>query len=402
MNKQIGFKDDQFIIEFEYKPEAATVEPLKDTGFKYDPDSKQWLMPHAEGVANSQFLMLALSDGYELNNEAKVALQNPPARASASTGLQCDYIDIESAITSEPPEIDFVLPGLIAGTVGSIIAPGATGKGYLALALGFSLAARLPLCGGVFERPKKAGCAVLFCGEDKAIELQRRIHAFGQWLHTQYPEDPGRVQQIIADCNAVDDAGRRQLSISSEHGHSVQLMDDLGHINNHVRESLLQAADGSRLIIIDTFRRFYGGDENSSGQVNDFLCALENIAEKSGSTILFTHHANKGAVLNGQTAEAGAARGSSVLTDNIRWQLNLATMTEAEAPTYDINPAYRKDFVQIVLPKANYVANSNGTTWVERKKGGVLEHVEWSENEPKPKSGKPKKGDLRTVQGGRK
>ena len=385
LQRKIGFENEHFVVQFEYNSVLINQIKLIESG-AYDADNKRWIIPANNKSALKSLELFALANSFTFSEAATQAIRNPPGQKL--TGLKCDYIDIANAMTSPPPAIDFVWPGLIAGTVGSIVAAGATGKGFLAMACGFSIASQIPLCGGVFDAPKK-GRAVLFCGEDKAIELQRRIHAFGAWLHTQYSRD--RVAEIIADCKKD-----QKLSISSEHGNSVQLMDDRGQVSEPVKQSLLKAADGSRLIIIDTFRRFYGGDENSSGQVNDFLCTLEEISETTGSTILFTHHANKGAVLNGQTDVAGAARGSSVLTDNIRWQLNLATMTEAEAPDYDINPAFRKDFVKVVLPKANYVANQNGTTWVVRKKGGVLEHVELS------KPNKPQKGDLRTVQGGRK
>ena len=48
-------------------------------------------------------------------------------------------LDIMAAFTNEPPELDFIWPGFLAGTVGALVAPGATGKSFFALeaAMGF-------------------------------------------------------------------------------------------------------------------------------------------------------------------------------------------------------------------------------------------------------------------------
>ena len=42
-------------------------------------------------------------------------------------------IDLMWAFENEPPPLDFIWPGFLAGTVGALVAPGATGKSYWAL-----------------------------------------------------------------------------------------------------------------------------------------------------------------------------------------------------------------------------------------------------------------------------
>ncbi|WP_223925546.1 AAA family ATPase, partial [Aeromonas caviae] len=37
------------------------------------------------------------------------------------------------AFQQEPPQLDFIWPGFLAGTVGALVAPGATGKSFWAL-----------------------------------------------------------------------------------------------------------------------------------------------------------------------------------------------------------------------------------------------------------------------------
>lgn len=42
-------------------------------------------------------------------------------------------IDVLAAFEHEPPVLDFLWPGFLAGTVGALVAPGATGKSFWAL-----------------------------------------------------------------------------------------------------------------------------------------------------------------------------------------------------------------------------------------------------------------------------
>ncbi|MDR2880919.1 MAG: flavodoxin-dependent (E)-4-hydroxy-3-methylbut-2-enyl-diphosphate synthase, partial [Azoarcus sp.] len=49
-------------------------------------------------------------------------------------------IDLRSAFKNEPPVLDFIWPGFLAGTVGALVAPGATGKSFWALEAAMSIA----------------------------------------------------------------------------------------------------------------------------------------------------------------------------------------------------------------------------------------------------------------------
>ncbi|WP_256380367.1 AAA family ATPase [Oceanimonas sp. GK1] len=61
-------------------------------------------------------------------------------------------LDLMSAFTETPPQIDYVLPNMIAGTVGALIAPGGAGKSILALQLATQIAGGPDLLGlGKFQ-----------------------------------------------------------------------------------------------------------------------------------------------------------------------------------------------------------------------------------------------------------
>ena len=49
-------------------------------------------------------------------------------------------INIMEAFQQEPPQLDFIWPGFLAGTVGALVAPGATGKSFWALEAAMSIA----------------------------------------------------------------------------------------------------------------------------------------------------------------------------------------------------------------------------------------------------------------------
>ena len=90
---------------------------------------------------------------------------------------------------------------------------------------------------------------------------------------------------------------------------------------------------------------------------------------------MLTHHTNKAATLSGNGDMQQAIRGSSALTDTIRWQANLVGMTEAEADRFGIEPEKRRYFVRLELPKVNYGESPMGV-WMRRQPGGCLQRVD--------------------------
>ncbi|MEX6395990.1 AAA family ATPase [Providencia hangzhouensis] len=77
---------------------------------------------------------------------------------------------------------------------------------------------------------------------------------------------------------------------------------------------------GTALIMLDTLRRFHIEEENASGPMAQVIGRMEAIAAATGCSIVFLHHASKGAAMIGTGDQQQASRGSSVLVDNIRWQ----------------------------------------------------------------------------------
>lgn len=134
---------------------------------------------------------------------------------------------------------------------------------------------------------------------------------------------------------------------------------------------MLKIADGKRLMFVDTIRRFHLLNENDSGEMAQLVGILEKIGKQTGCSIIFLHHTNKSAAINGQGDMQQASRGSSVLVDNIRWQGFISGCTKEEAKLYNIDETRRGYFVRAGVSKQNYGPPVEDI-WCERKEGGIL------------------------------
>ncbi|EPC1767766.1 MULTISPECIES: helicase RepA family protein [Pseudomonadota] len=269
-------------------------------------------------------------------------------------------IDLRAAFENEPPALDFIWPGFLAGTVGALVAPGATGKSFWALEAAMAIACSAAGGDLVGLAPACTGRVVYFAGEDPEVALVRRIHAIGQHLNQQAREN-------IAE----------NLTIKPVMGTLMNVLDDAQ------RAALIKFCSGARLIVLDTLSRIHDRDENSNGDMAKLVATLEHIAARTGASVLYLHHVSKGSAREGQTDQQQAARGASALIDNARWCGFVAKMTEDEAKSlsdraYDRQPIgkdRRGFFVRFGVSKQNYDATPHDQ-WYQRRDGGVLLPVE--------------------------
>ncbi|MBB2969835.1 helicase RepA family protein [Mesorhizobium sp. RMAD-H1] len=269
-------------------------------------------------------------------------------------------IDLRAAFENEPPTLDFIWPGFLVGTVGALIAPGATGKSFWALEAAMSIACSVAGGDLVGLAPAHTGRVVYLAGEDPEPALIRRVHAMGQHLD-----------------QAAREAIAENLTLEPIMGQGKNVMDD-----RQLRRLIGDYA-GARLIVLDTLSRIHNCDENSNGDMARLIGQLEKIAVGTGAAILFLHHVSKGSARDCQTDQQQAARGASALIDNARWCGFVAKMTEDEAQrfsdrSYDGEPIgndRRGYFVRFGVSKQNYDTTPLDR-WYLRHAGGVLLPVE--------------------------
>lgn len=148
-------------------------------------------------------------------------------------------INILEAFAAAPPPLDYVLPNMVAGTVGALVSPGGAGKSMLALQLAAQIAGGPDLL-GVGELP--TGPVIYLPAEDPPTAIHHRLHALGAHLSAE-------ERQAVAD------------------GLLIQPL--IGSLPNIMAsnwfEALKRAAEGRRLMILDTLRRFHIEEENASG-----------------------------------------------------------------------------------------------------------------------------------------
>lgn len=253
-------------------------------------------------------------------------------------------LDIRKSFTVQPPALDFVLPGMISGTVGALVAQGGAGKSWIALEIGIAVAGGPDL----LEIGIPAHGRVLYLpAEDPTVALSHRLYAAREAV-------AGSIDHLAETLEIVPLMGRAVDLLAPAWAEAIERM-----------------ATGARLMIIDTLRRFHSADENSAGEMARLLSILEGICARTGASILFLHHTSKGASLNGGGDAQQASRGSSVLVDNVRGgQLNLLGMSVDEARAHGVE-AERKSFVRLTQAKANFGAPLPDM-WFKRVDGGLL------------------------------
>lgn len=264
-------------------------------------------------------------------------------------------IDIISAFENDPPTLDFIWPGFLAGTVGALVAPGATGKSFLALQAAMSIACSVAGGDLVGLRPRHTGRVVYLAGEDPPPALINRLHAIGRHL-------PANARAAIAE----------QLTLEPIMGERMNVME------RRQLARVIERCAGSRLVILDTLSRIHQLDENSNSDMARLIATLEHVAAQTGAALLFIHHVSKGSAREGQADQQQAARGASALIDNARWCAFVARMSEDEAERlsdriHDRAPISerRNLFVRFGVSKQNYEATPLDR-WYQRHEGGVL------------------------------
>lgn len=263
------------------------------------------------------------------------------------------------ASASTRPALDFILPGLLAGTVGLIVGQGAVGKSMLALHIGLGVATGQPIAGGLWQ-PASTGPVTLIFGEDAPEILQERLY----WLRAAAGISEDEAEEIDT-----------RLDVRSADGVDMRIMQRTAgrFAPGPFYETLRELCGGQRLVIIDPLAFLSDADENDNGAMTQLVRTLQGIAADTGATILVLHHVGKGG--EGDREEWTAARGASALTTACRWQVYLRPPTKAEQERYGIDDGMRQHWIRCAVVKSNY-GPPQPEQWLFRGQGGVLERRE--------------------------
>mgnify|MGYP005849497587 CR=1 FL=1 len=240
--------------------------------------------------------------------------------------------------------MEYVLPGFLLGTVGAFIGRGGVGKSYAGLEMSVMIATGADLLGLGEHR---LGKVLYLSMEDPAGVIRDRIRAVATRLTGV------QIDRLIEN-----------LDVRPLVGAGIDIMDDVW------LSAIISQGAGSRLIVIDTFRRSHLKNENDSADMGFALHRLEVIAARTGAAVLYLHHSRKGSYYS-DSDDQGASRGSSVLADHARWQCFLSLMTEEERKRGNVPIESRDRVVKLGIHKQNY-GPSFQPRWCIRQDDGVL------------------------------
>lgn len=280
-------------------------------------------------------------------------------------------LDIASILRTPPPALDFVLPGLLAGTAGLLVGAGGVGKTMLELQLAVLLATGLgrydPLLGEDYTKdfPAQPQKVVLIAAEEPKEILWHRLHAIVQSLDQRHLLPEGiswaefleRASEHLHVCAL---AGSQRLNLLTK-----------GLTPTRDAADLVEVAKGARLVIIDPLRQVHLEDENRSEVASALMSVFKIAAARSGAAFVVAHHISRAAALNGYSHTADAARGATAFKDDARWQANLIPASKELLKARGILSSQAALYAELTDGKPNY-GPTRPPVLLRRSAGGVL------------------------------
>lgn len=336
-------------------PGAGSQAAYQSKGSTAVPDnSSNWRFPQGGGHTYSRE-STALADGVPTSDEA--LRQRVTGRAEA---IMRSAISAEAVIKGEDIRLEYILPGLVRGTLGLVVGTGASSKSMLALYAAISVALGRDLFGLFPDHEFIRGRVVFLSLEDARLPLAQRYQRLLRSL-------PQSLQKEII---AAEEEGWLFVVPQLEVGLHPFVRDPK---TREIRETedllvLEEITRGTVLLAVDTLSVLSGPngiDENSNSDMGPLISSLNRIAGRNGCAIMLLHHVAKG-------DDTGSGRGASAIGDNARWRLSMRPMSREEAKeVFGHEQAdERLSWVRVEWTKQNY-APPRESMWLQRE-GGLL------------------------------
>jgi hypothetical protein len=303
----------------------------------HEKESLKKAVEWAEGIEKVLSMPKPISQGIQFLSEKEVnfLLEDAP-----ETPRLINYLDGK-----------YLKPFIRKGIVGMLVGAGGVGKTHALVQLAISIATGTNWLGKFpIERP---GHVFMGLGENAEEDIHRLLRKVVKSLskqdqeHTFFEKDP------------FLEASKR-LAVMSVTGSDATFIHQ--GFPTAFFETLLsqlkarEPEEGWSCIILDPISRFLGADaETDNAAATRFISLLERITLelKGNPTVLFGHHMNKSGVGSKNTDQA-AARGSSAITDGVRWQANLERMRKEEGD--DDNDSFNLNQITLRTVKSNFTA----------------------------------------------
>jgi KaiC/GvpD/RAD55 family RecA-like ATPase len=172
-------------------------------------------------------------------------------------------------LSSEPEPVDWLIEGVVArGTLTLLAGREKEGKSLLAMACAACGAGGGGTLAGIHVEPLRV---LIIDAENGDRELHRRL---------------------------------RSLGLRANHAARIEVYEATGHdLRRHMHEvEAVLAASKPDLLVLDSWRSLWAGDENDSGEVAKVLDPLRNLIRSHNAGAVLIHHMRKGGGYRGSSA----------------------------------------------------------------------------------------------------
>jgi hypothetical protein len=134
---------------------------------------------------------------------------------------------------------------------------------------------------------------------------------------------------------------------------------------------LRRLCDGADLVLLDPLRQLHRGDEVDSSFMTDVMGLLHDVVAGTTGALLVAHHTSQASSVSDYGERAQAARGSTAITDSVRYQLNLSSPTTKWLIENGIRFDQPERLLRVDVAKSNYLPPVP-TQLLLRGDGGIL------------------------------
>lgn len=286
-------------------------------------------------------------------------LSTPAPPEAWPTGMSGSIADL---IGTPAPDVHwFAHFALLAERAHLLTGAGGSSKTRLLyhLAVG-AILGRLPW-GWKIER---TGCAVLFLAEDTIDNVHRTLHAL-----IEFGDITSAEAQLIGERLYVFPlAGKDAVLLANVSGSLLETSAAEGMRNR------CKGIPGLVFVGVDPVIAFSEGDEMNAAHQRRLGELFDRLAIETRACVVATSHAAKH-IQNAEEVGSHSSRGSGAITDAVRAEFTMRTMTADEGRKYGITEIeHRRAFVQLTATKGNELPPSAfAPIWLKRGPGGVLE-----------------------------
>lgn len=308
---------------------------------------------------------------------ATTPTQKPENRVSSlraddkKTKINIQFISEKTTnfLLDEAPEMPRLL-GMIDGSiirtfiprgiVGMLVGAGGIGKTHCLTQLAISLVTGTPFL--ELYPVASPGNVFLGLGENSDDDIHRLLRKMAKGLELSEEQ--------------IKKAGMRLATMSFTGQHATFIQNDVETVfYNAFMQSLKEREpeDGWACIILDPISRFLGADaETDNACATRLISLLERFTlELRGKpTVLFGHHMSKIGVGATNTTQT-AARGSSAITDGVRWQANLEKVQKEGQSNVNV---FEENQVLLKVVKSNFTSIPQPHI-LQKNSRGILFHL---------------------------